>query len=110
MENPIAQISRVVDDGVDAAERVDRGLHDAAGAVVRGHAVGVGHRQPAGRRDFLGHGLRRAFRAAFARERYADVVDHDLGARLGHRQRDAAADAAARARHDHYLSGNYAAH
>ncbi|MCY1526314.1 hypothetical protein D9M68_613230 [compost metagenome] len=110
VENAVAQIAGVIDHGVDAAIGVDCGLHAAAGAVVGGDAVGVGHCLPAGREDLPDDGLRRAFRAAFARERYADVVHDHLGAGLRHGQRDAAADAAARARNDHYLAGNDAAH
>jgi hypothetical protein len=61
VENPVAQIAGVVDHGVDAAVGVDGRLHAAAGAVVGGHAIGVGHCLAAGRDDLLDDGLRGAF-------------------------------------------------
>ena len=42
VERLVAQDAGVVDDDVDPAERVERGLHDGLAALGRGDAVGVG--------------------------------------------------------------------
>ena len=42
VERLVAQDAGVVDDDVDRAERVERGLHDGLAALGGGHAVGVG--------------------------------------------------------------------
>ena len=53
--------------------------------------------------DLVHHPVGRALVGAFAGERRADVVHDDLRARGGHRERDLAPDAAARAGDDRYL-------
>ena len=48
VERLVAQDAGVVDDDVDAAEGVDRRLHDRRAALGGGHRVGVGDRLAAG--------------------------------------------------------------
>ena len=49
-EHAVAEDPGVVDEDVQAAERVDRLLHEAGGAVPRADVVGVGGRLAARRR------------------------------------------------------------
>ena len=49
----------VVDDDVNAAEGIERGLHDGRGAGLVGDVGEAGHSLPAGSRDLLGHLLGR---------------------------------------------------
>ena len=76
-ERDIAEDAGVVDDDVDAAERVDRGLDDLVAVLDR---VVVGDRLAAGGLDLLDHlvGGRRAL--ALAVDAAAEVVDHDARA------------------------------
>ena len=53
MEQAVAQIAGVVDHGVDAAERVDRRLHDPLRALPGGDAVAVGDGAAAERLDLV---------------------------------------------------------
>ena len=90
-----AGVSRVVDQAVDAPERVDGGPDDVPGTLHRCDGV-VGRRGLAAlsadeRRRLVGHGGA----AARAARRRAEVVDHDLRALGGHEQGDGASDAAA---------------
>ena len=108
MEQHVAQIAGVVDDRVDAPERVERGLNDRMGAVPRGDAVLVRDGAPAGRANFVrdldGHGVPR--RGAV--EGDAEIVDDDRGARFGELPRDAAPHAAPRSGHDRDLALHHA--
>ena len=57
-DHAVAQDARVVDEHVQLAERVDRGLDQALAALPVGAAVGVRHRLAAHRLDLLDHLLR----------------------------------------------------
>ncbi len=98
VERDVAQDAGVVDDDVDAAARVDRGLDDLV-AVLDGVVVGDG--LAAGGLDLLDDlvgGGRRALPVAGAAA--AEVVDDDLGAARGEQQRVRAAEAVAGAGDD----------
>jgi len=103
VEEAVAQDAGIVDHAVDAAEVVQRALHDAAGGRGLGHAVHVGHGLAAGGLDLFDHLLRGAGVRALARGRGADVVDHHLGAGRRQGQRHVAPNAAAGPRHHHHL-------
>ena len=104
LERGVAQDAGVVHDDVDAAERVERALHDRRAALRRGDRVGVGHRFAAGVDDLGHHELGRGRRAARAVDRTAEVVHHDLGAAAGELERVAAAETTAGAGDDRDLS------
>ena len=111
MEDAVAQDAGIVDDAVDPAEVLDRGLDHALGAGRIGDAVAVGHGLAAGRLDLVADLLgRRRAAAAFAVDRAAEVVDHDAGAFPGGQQRHLAADAAARAGDQHDLVLQHVGH
>src|SRR5262249_18772424 len=97
---------RVVDADVELAERVDGRLHHALTAGHARHAVVVRDGLAAERRDLgddlVGHAVPAA---AAAVARAAEIVDDELGALLGERERVAATDAAARAGHERDLAG-----
>ena len=84
----------------EVAERVDGGLHQAAGAVPVGDVVAVGDRLAAGGADLLDDLAGGAGAAAGAVELAAEVVDHDLGALAGQLEGVGPADAPARAGDD----------
>ena len=110
MEDAVAQDAGVVHQDVDAAERVERGLHDLVGVLRLADRQRRGDRLPARLLDLVDHLLRRAGVAARAVERGADVVDQDLGALRRQHDRDGAADAAARAGDDGDFSFDDARH
>ena len=112
VEHAVAQDAGVVHHHVDAAEIVDRGLHDLLRVLPLGDAVGVRHRAAlAVRLGDLGHHLlRRADIVALAGHRGADVVHHDLGAVRRQADRGRAADAAPRAGHDGDLAVQHSSH
>src|SRR5262249_27856864 len=64
MEDAVAQNAGIVDDGVDAAESVERGANDALRAGGLGDAVGIGGGSAARRADLLDDALRRTDVAA----------------------------------------------
>ena len=87
-QNAIAQDARVVDQNVEPAERLDRLIHhpfrpprNLAQLSVLTHAFA------AGRLHGPNHLLRRGLIGPDAVAAGADVVDHDLGAVFGERQR-----------------------
>ena len=84
VEDLVAQDAGVVDQDVDAAEGIERGLDDLVGVLRLGDRERRGDRLAARLLDLVDHLLRRAGVAAGAVERGADVVDHDLGALLRH--------------------------
>ncbi|MNM95601.1 hypothetical protein D3C81_1080530 [compost metagenome] len=100
-------VAGVVDDDVDAAKGVDRGLHQALGEILGGDAADAGHGFAAGRADFRDHALSRLG---------IQIVDHHSGAIGGQLQGHAAADATTGAGHDggfscqlaHLLSSSFA--
>ena len=111
VEHAVAQDAGVVHHHVDAAEIVDRVLHDLLRVLPLGDAVGVGHRPAlAVRLGDLGHHLlRRADILALTGHRRADVVDHHLGAVRRQADRGRAADAAPRAGNDGDLAVEHSA-
>ena len=90
----------VVDDDVEVAEGLDRGVDDCLGAVEVGDAVGVGDRLAAGGDDLVDDRLCGAGVGAAAVGGAAEVVDDDLGAQRCEQQRVLTADAAAGAGDD----------
>ena len=83
----VAQDAGVVHHDVDAAERVERGLHDRRTALGRRHRVGVEHGFAAGGLDLVDDLLAGAGVAAGAVDRAAEVVDDHQAPRLGEQQR-----------------------
>src|SRR5947208_14772031 len=75
-------------------EGVDRALHHAPGAREVGDVLTVGDCLAAHCLDLLDDLHRRARRAALTVHVASEVVDHDLGALAGERQRVLTADAA----------------
>ena len=100
VEGLVTQDAGIVDHHVDAAEGVQRVLHDPA--AVRDRVV-VGHRGAAGGSDFRHHLVRRRGTGAFAMGAAAEVVDHHPGAMLREQQGVGAAKAAAGSGDDHDL-------
>lgn len=100
VEDHVAQDAGIVDDAVEPAEVVGRGLHDLAGGNRFRHRLEIGNSRSTALLDLLDHFLgRRGARAATVGGA-AGIVDHDLGALSRAEQRDLAADAAARAGDD----------
>src|SRR6185437_1295152 len=105
VEDAVAQDAGIVDDAIDAAEGIERGLDDALGAGRLGHAVGIGDGGAAGGADLVHHLLCRAgVGIAFAVGAAAKVVDHHATTLAAGQERDLAADAAARAGNDDDLA------
>ena len=94
----------VVHHDVDAAERVERALHDRGAALGGGDRVGVAHRLAAGVDDLGDDLLGRGRRAAGAVDRAAEVVHHDARAAPGELERVAASETTAGAGDDRDLS------
>ena len=69
VERLVAQDARVVDDDVDRAVGVERGLHDGLAALGGGDGVGVGDGLAAGGLDLVDHVLGGALVAAAAVDR-----------------------------------------
>ena len=103
-EHPVAQDAGVVDEDVEPAERVDRVLDEAAGAGEVGDVLAVGDGLAARGLDLGDDLLRRRQVGALAGERAAEVVDDDLRAGRGERERVRAADAAPGAGDDRDLA------
>ena len=82
----VAQDAGVVDQHVEVAERVDRRLDQALGALEVGDALAVGDGLAAGGDDLVDDLLRRRGVGAAAVHVAAEVVDHDLGPVAGQRQ------------------------
>ena len=104
VERLVAQDACVVDDDVDLAERIDRGLHDCGAAFGGGNAVGVGNCLAARSADFVDDKVSGALVAAGAIDRTTEVVDHDEGATRRHQECMLAAKATACASNDCYLA------
>ena len=90
----VAEEAGVVDQHVEPAERVDRGVHEPARAVPVGDVVGVGDGVAAGGHDLVDEELRGALVGAGAVARDAEIVHDDPGTFTRERQRVLAADAA----------------
>ena len=104
VEHAVAQDAGVVDQHVEVAEGLDRGVDQALRALPRRDVVAVGDGLAAHARDLLDHLLGRAEIAAGAVDVAAEVVDDDLGALAGQAQRVLPPDAPARAGHDGHPS------
>ena len=90
----VAQDARVVDEHVEATERVDGLLHHLLGARPRGDAVVVRGGAAARGGDLVDDLLRRCRVGAVAVGASAEVVDDDRRAFGGEQQRVTTADAA----------------
>ena len=78
VEGLVAQDACVVDQHVNPAERIDRGLHDILASFGGSHAVVVGHRDPAGGGDLVDDPVCGGQRGTAAIECPTQVVDQDL--------------------------------
>src|SRR5215212_7845481 len=110
MEDAVAQDAGIVNQDVDAAERIDRRLHSRLGVLRLGDREGRGDGLAAGLLDFAHDLLRRPLIAARAVERRADVDHDDACTFLRHQHRDGAPDAAARTSDDRDLARNETSH
>ena len=99
-QHPVAQDAGVVDQHVEVAEGLDRGVDQALRAFPGRDVVAVGDRLATHAADLLDHLLGRTEIAAGAVHVAAEVVDHDLAPWLGQAQRVLAADAPAGAGDD----------
>jgi hypothetical protein len=99
-EHPITQDARIVDQPIQPAERVDRGLDETSAALPVGDVVGVDHRLAAHPADLLDDLVGRARGRTRTGAVAAQVVDDDAGTLAGELERVLAADAAPRPRHD----------
>mgnify|MGYP000542407029 CR=1 FL=1 len=95
VEDHVAQDAGIIDDAVEPAEMIGRGLDDLAGGDRFRHRLEIGNGRPAALLDLLDHllGGRRVRAGAVGRS--AGIVDHDLGAFRRAQERDLAPDAAA---------------
>ena len=93
-EHPVAQDARVVDEDVEIAERLDRGVDEALRTFPVGDVVAVDDRLATTGADLLDHLLSRGDVGPGAVVRRAEVVDDDLGTFGGEVQGMLAADAA----------------
>ena len=100
-DHAVAQEAGVVDEHVEAAERVDRGVHQAAGALPVGDVVGVGDGLAARRDDLVDEELRGRAVGTGSLARDAEVVHDDARAFTREQACVLAADAAPGAGHDH---------
>ena len=104
VERLVAQDAGVVDDDVDRAEGVDRGLDDRLAALGRGDRVGVGDGLAAGVLDLVDDELGGALVAARAVDGATEVVDHDQRAARGEHQRVLPSETTTGAGDDRYLA------
>jgi hypothetical protein len=95
VEDHVAQDAGIVDDAVELAEMIGRGLHDLAGGDSFRHRLEIGHRDAAALLDLVDHLLGRRSAGTGAVGGSTGVVDDDLGALRRAEQRDLAPDAAA---------------
>ena len=91
----ITQHAGVVDDGIEPAEMVERGLHDLLRRTPFGNGIGADGGRAAASLDQLLRLLRRRCRLTLAGQRSPDIIDYDLGSGSGHRNCDLAPNAAA---------------
>jgi hypothetical protein len=95
VEDHVAQDAGIVDDAIEPAEMIGRGLHDLAGGDRFRHRLEIGNRRAAALLDLLDHllGGRSARTGTVGGD--AGIVDDDLGAFRRAQQRDLPPDAAA---------------
>ena len=98
--HPVAEDAGVVDQDVEVAERLDRGVDQVLRALPVGDVVAVGHGLAAERLDLVDDLLRRRGVRAGSVVGATEIVDDDLGPLAGEEQRMLAADAATCARDD----------
>ena len=99
-DHPIAEVAGDVHEDVEPSPHRHRLLHHLRCLPEVRHGTMVGDSDTAGLADLIDHlvGGRRI--GADAAQTHTEIVHHDLGARLGHRDGDASPDAASRSR-DH---------
>ncbi|MET4723580.1 hypothetical protein ABIF63_007686 [Bradyrhizobium japonicum] len=95
VEDHVAQNAGIVDDAVELAEMIGRGLHDLAGGDSLRHRLEIGHRDAAALLDLVDHLLGGRSAGTGAVGGNTGVVDDDLGALRRAEQRDLPPDAAA---------------
>jgi len=108
VEDTVAQDAGVVDQDVDAAKGIERGLNNPFRVLRLGDGQRRNHRLAAGGLDLLHHRLRRASVGAGTVEVRADVVDDHARAFRRQQHRNAATDAAPRAGDDRNFTRNNA--
>ena len=104
VEALVAQDPGVVHDDVDAAEGVERALHDRRAALGRRHRIGVEHGLAAGVLDLVDDLLARSRAATGAVDGATDVVDDDQRAPARQEQGVLPPQAAARTGDDRHLA------
>lgn len=104
VEEAVAQVARVADHAVDAAEMIERARDDIGRAVPGGHAVGAGDGRATRGADLLDQPVRDGGVAALSGQGHPHVIDDDLCTGPRQRQGNAPADSAAGAGHDDYLA------
>src|SRR6185503_322181 len=92
---------RVVDDGVQVAEGLDRGVDEALRSLEVGDVVAVGDRLAPHPADLVDHLAGGTGGPATAVDLAAEIVHHELGAVAGQHQGVLTADAASGAGDDH---------
>src|SRR5262249_37651975 len=102
--------ARVVHEDVEAPERVDGRPDDVLRAAEVRDAVVACDRLAAATLDDVDHFFGRSLVGALAGDRPAEVVDDDLGAVIGERDRLAAPHAAPRSGDDRDLAVQHSAH
>src|ERR1700678_1981458 len=110
MKNAIAQDAGIVDQNVDAAEGIERRLHDLVAIGRLADRQRRGDRFAAGLFYFLDYRLRRPRVSAGTFKACADVANHNAGTLLRHQYRDGAADAAPGSGHDSDFAFHNARH
>ena len=104
-EHAVADDARVVDQNVEVAERVDRGLDEPLGLRPVGDVRPTGDRLASGGGDFVDDALRgAAATGGRSVQPDTDVVDHHARTLGGERQRMCPSDTATGARHDDHTA------
>ena len=110
MKNAVAQDAGIVHQNIDAAEGVERRLHDLVAVSRIADRQRRGDRLTAGCLDLVNHRMRRAGVGAGAFQARADVADHDARTFVRHQERNAAPDAASGAGDDRDFAVDDAGH
>src|SRR3954468_22629122 len=100
MENCVTQDAGIVNDAIELAKSIEGGLDDLAGGDCFRDSFEIRNAGAAPLLDLLDHSLSRRSVGARAVGGDAGIVDDDLGAFCGAKQRDLAPDAAPRAGYD----------
>src|SRR3990167_187278 len=107
VKKPVAQYAGVVDHAVDATEVFEGCADDGRSALAVSNAVRVAHGLSAKSGNLLHDTLRRTVVSALARERRADVVDHDTCTLARHVNRYLSPYPASGASDHHDLAGQH---